>query len=97
MLTRKLALAAAALLLATPALAEPPPFAPAHGWRAKQAQHHPHPHWHKQPRRVVIVPVPVVLAPRLVAVHPSSGYSVQTRYQDPHTGLSFSVRVSGPL
>jgi hypothetical protein len=97
MLTKKLALAAAALLLATPALAEPPPFAPAHGWRAKQAQHHPHSHGRKQARRVVIVPAPVVIAPRTVAVHPVSGYGVQTRYRDPHTGLSFSVRVSGAL
>jgi hypothetical protein len=97
MLTKKLALTAATLLLATPALAEPPPFAPAHGWRAKQAQRHLHPHWRTQLPRVVIVPAPVVVAPRPVAVHPMSGYSVQTRYEDPHTGLSFNVRVSGPL
>jgi hypothetical protein len=97
MLKTKVALAAAALLLTTPALAEPPPFAPAHGWRAKQAQYQHDAHWRKHPRPVVIVPAPVVVAPRPVVVNALPGYSVQTRYQDPHTGLSFSVRVSGRL
>jgi hypothetical protein len=63
----KLAVTAFALALATPALADPPRWAPAHGWRAKHYPHHPAPrfavvqpslHYCYAPRPVVVVPPP---------------------------------------
>ncbi|SOD89346.1 hypothetical protein [Caenispirillum bisanense] len=52
------------LLDAGAALADPPPWAPAHGWRAKHEYKHKHKHkdrdWHDGPR-VVYVPVPTVV------------------------------------
>lgn len=52
---RLIGAASAALLVLTaaaPAFAHPPQWAPAHGWRAKQAGHyHQHHHYHKQDRK----------------------------------------------
>ncbi len=56
MLKSKLWIAAFALALTTPALADPPRWAPAHGWRAK----HAHPHGH---RSVVLPPRPYYYPP----------------------------------
>ena len=70
---KKLALAAAAgttLLAAAPVFADPPHWAPAHGWRAKH--HHPHyvygypyrvPAYVYYPPQPVYVPPPVVYYP----------------------------------
>lgn len=79
MLTKKTcsALAAGSLLLAAaPALASPPHWAPAHGWRAKQAKpvvvkHYYHP---APVVRHVVVTRPVYVAPAPVVVHPSPVY-----------------------
>ena len=70
MKARKIVLALAAgttLLAAAPAFADPPHWAPAHGWRAKH--HHPH-YYYRAPayvyypaRPVVVVPPPVYYAP----------------------------------
>lgn len=74
---RKIALALAAgttLLAASPAFADPPHWAPAHGWRAKH--HHPHyvyraPAYVYYPARpVVVVPPPVYYAPAPVYYAP---------------------------
>ncbi len=59
---RKLALAAAAgstLLAAAPAFADPPHWAPAHGWRAKAHA----PHFYRAPAYVYYPARPVVIAP----------------------------------
>jgi hypothetical protein len=71
MKARNLALVLAAgtsLLAAAPAFADPPHWAPAHGWRAKQ--HRPHFYPYRVPayvyapaRPVVVVSPPVVYAP----------------------------------
>jgi len=61
MLSKPLALviaAGASLLVAAPTFAQPPRWAPAHGWRAQQPQqqaHHPD-RCHHQPNVVVVYP-----------------------------------------
>lgn len=65
--TRRLGAAAMALLLAAaswpaaPALADPPPWAPAHGWRAKH--HHHHHHHHDEDEDVRVIAPPTVVMP----------------------------------
>ena len=70
MLSKKLAVlaaAGAALALSAPAFADPPHWAPAHGWRAKhQNYHHGHryvvikhrPYYYAPPPRVVVIRQP---------------------------------------
>ena len=63
---KKLALAAATgttLLAAAPAFAQPPHWAPAHGWRA---QHHQPRHCHRAPTYVYYQPRPVYVPPPVV-------------------------------
>ena len=60
---RKIALALAAgstLLVAAPAFADPPHWAPAHGWRAKH--HHSH-YYYRAPAYVYYPAQPVVVVP----------------------------------
>lgn len=47
---------AASLLPVTPALADPPPWAPAHGWRAKHEGKHKHRHDDDDDRVVYVMP-----------------------------------------
>jgi len=66
MLWKKVALTSAAgatLLLAGPAFADPPHWAPAYGWRAKHAHYDRHYPYAYAPPRVVVVTPPVVYAP----------------------------------
>ena len=59
---KKIALATAAgtaLLTAAPVFADPPYWAPAHGWRAKHHQ----PHYYRAPAYVYYPAVPVYVAP----------------------------------
>ena len=68
--TRKIALALAAgttLLAAAPVLADPPHWAPAHGWRAKH--HHSH-HYYRAPAYVYYPARPVVVVPPRVYYAP---------------------------
>jgi hypothetical protein len=60
MLSKKLAIAAAALLVSAPALAHPPHWAPAYGWKAK----------HHRPV-IVVAPRPYYVAP---AYYPAPVY-----------------------
>ena len=60
---KELALAAVAgttLLAAAPAFANPPHWAPAHGWRA---QHHQPRHYYRGPAYVYVPAAPVYYAP----------------------------------
>ena len=92
----------AAALGSTAVLADPPHWAPAHGWRAKHwdREYHEHyrPHYYAYaPRPVYVVPAPrvvyapppppVVYAPAPVVVHPAPIYA------DP----SISIRLNFPL
>jgi hypothetical protein len=63
---KKILLATAALGFSAAALADPPHWAPAYGWRA----HHYH-HYYYAPPRVVVVPAPrVVYAPPPPVAYP---------------------------
>jgi hypothetical protein len=64
---KKMLIAAAALGFSGLALADPPYWAPAHGWRA----HHARPYYYVTSRPVYVVPAPrVVYAPPPPAVYP---------------------------
>src|SRR5882672_1337668 len=65
---KKILIAAAALGFSGAALAHPPEWAPAYGWRA----HHYRPHYYYvAPRQVYVVPAPrVVYAPPPPVVYP---------------------------
>jgi hypothetical protein len=92
MLWKKLALvtaAGAALAAAVPAYADPPPWAPAHGWRAKHRPHH---------RDYVVVHRHYVPVERGVIVHPPIYYEVRPApvyYGPPAVYGSVGVTVSG--
>lgn len=69
---KKLALAAAAgatLFVAAPAFAQPPHWAPAHGWRAKHHQPRHHHYYYRAPAHVYYQPRPVYVPPP-VAYYP---------------------------
>jgi len=79
---KKILIAAAALGFSGAALAHPPEWAPAYGWRA----HHYRPHYYVAPRQVYVVPAPrVVYAPPPPVVYPY------------YAAPGFSVRFSFPL
>jgi hypothetical protein len=91
MLSKKLATAAAALLVSAPALAHPPHWAPAYGWRAQHYYHH---------RPVVVVPVrpyyavPYYAAPAPVVVYPQPAYVYpQPVYPQPGVSVNFGFRL----
>jgi hypothetical protein len=77
---RKIALALAAgttMLIAAPAFAQPPHWAPAHGWRAKQHHHHHYQHQHyaqgygyRAPAYAYYRPRPVYVPPPVVYYPP---------------------------
>ena len=95
MLTKKLALAAATgtvLLAAAPAFANPPHWAPAHGWRAQHGTHHQY-----RPQRVIVVrPAPVYYVPAPVYTYPPAPvYYAPARpvvvYRQPGLSVSFGL------
>ena len=105
MLKRKILITAAALGFAAvafgvsnAALAAPPYWAPAHGWRA----HHHHPHHYYAPRPVYVVPAPrVYYAPPPVAYYPVPApvyrpVPVVPAYPAGPTG-GISIRLNFPL
>ena len=55
--------AASALLGAAPAFADPPRYAPAHGWRSQHHHYRPRPVVVYAPPRVYYAPAPVYYAP----------------------------------
>jgi hypothetical protein len=90
---KKTLLVAAALGFSSAALADPPHWARAHGWRAT---HHHHGHYHA-PRPVYVAPRPVyvVPAPRVVyAAPPAPVYYPAPAYRP---APSVSIRFNLPL
>lgn len=97
MLSKKLAIAAAALAVSGAALAHPPHWAPAHGWHAKQYKHYKHQYY--APRPVVVVPPPhVYYVPRPVyypapAYYPAPVYHPAPVYYPAPAPVSPSVSI----
>ena len=94
MLKKTLLFTAASLGFSGAALAHPPHWAPAHGWRA----HHEAPRYYYPPRAVYVAPRPVyvVPAPRVVyAAPPAPVYypAPAPVYGNP----SVSIRLNLPL
>ena len=98
MLTKKILLAAAALGFSGFALADPPHWAPAHGWRAN------HYGYYHAPRAVYVAPAPRIVyapPPRVVyhyaapvVVHPAPVYVPAPVYS---AAPGVSIRFSFPL
>ena len=88
--------AGATLLVAAPVFADPPHWAPAHGWRAKH--HHPH-HYYRAPayvyypaRPVVVVPPPVYYAPPPAPVYYRPAPAIYGRIPvGHHASIGFSL------
>ena len=88
--------AAAAALVSTSVLADPPYWAPAHGYRAKH--HYKHPHYYHAPKRVVVVPAPrVVYAPPPPVVYPYYAAPVVVRPAPVYAAPAISIRFNIPL
>ena len=99
MLKKTLLLAAAGLGFSGVALAHPPQWAPAHGWRA---HHHEYYRPYMAPRAVYVAPRPVyvVPAPRVVYAAPPAPvyYPAAPVYPAPVYGSpSVSIRLNLPL
>ena len=91
MLKQILIATAATLGFAGSALAHPPEWAPAYGWRA----HH---HYYVAPRPVYVVPAPrVVYAPPPPVVYPYYAAPVVVRPAPVYPAPHVSVRFSFPL
>jgi hypothetical protein len=89
--------AAAAALVSTSVLADPPRWAPAHGYRAKH-HHYNHHHYYHAPRRVVVVPAPrVVYAPPPPVVYPYYAAPVVVRPAPVYAAPAISIRFNIPL
>ena len=99
MLKKTLLLAAASLGFSGAALADPPHWAPAHGWRA----HHGHEHSHYRPyyvapRPVYVVPRPVYVVPAPRVVYAAPPAPVYYPAPAPVYGSpSVSIRLNLPL
>lgn len=92
MLKKLLITTAATLGFAGSALANPPHWAPAHGWRA----HHYVRYY--APRPVVVVPAPrIVYAPPPPVVYPYYAAPVVVRPAPVYPAPALSVRFSFPL
>lgn len=89
--------ATAAALVSTGVLADPPHWAPAHGYRAKHHYKHHHENYYYAPRPVVVVPAPrVVYAPPPPVVYPY--YAAPVVVPAPAYGApSLSIRFNIPL
>ena len=99
---KKLLIATAALGFSGFALADPPHWAPAHGWRAKQhyypAYRTPHYSHYYAPRPVVVVPAPrVVYAPPPPVVYPYYAAPVVATPAPVYGAPSVSIRLNFPL
>jgi hypothetical protein len=93
---KKVLVAAAALGFSGLALANPPHWAPAHGWRAHYAPHH----YYYAPRPVVVVPAPrVVYAPPPPVAYPYYAAPVVVRPAAPvyAAPAGVSIRFNFPL
>jgi hypothetical protein len=89
--------ATAAALVSTSVLADPPHWAPAHGYRAKH-HHYNHHHYYPAPRRVVVVPAPrVVYAPPPPVVYPYYAAPVVVRPAPVYSAPAISIRFNIPL
>jgi len=95
MLKKILIATTATLGFAGSALAHPPEWAPAYGWRA----HHYRPHYYYvAPRPVYVVPAPrVVYAPPPPVVYPYYAAPVVVRPAPVYPAPHVSVRFSFPL
>ena len=92
--------ATAAALVSTSVLADPPRWAPAHGYRSKHQQQHHHYRYHhyQAPRRIVVVPAPrVVYAPPPPVVYPFYAAPVVVRPAPVYGAPSLSIRFNIPL
>ena len=92
---KKTLIAASALGISGTALANPPHWASAYGWRA----HHYRPHYYYvAPRPVYVVPAPrVVYAPPPPVVYPYYAAPVVVRPAPVYPAPAVSVRFSFPL
>ncbi|HEY5898675.1 MAG TPA: hypothetical protein VIV54_13995 [Burkholderiales bacterium] len=101
---KKILLAATALGFSGVALADPPYWAPAHGWRAKHErkyyEHHEHyrPYYYAAaPRPVYVMPAPRIVytppPPPAVVYAPAPVYHPAPVYMEP----SVSIRLNFPL
>ena len=85
---------AATLGISGTALADPPHWAPAYGWRA----HHYRPYYYVAPRPVYVVPAPrIVYAPPPPVVYPYYAAPVVVRPAPVYPAPAVSVRFSFPL
>jgi hypothetical protein len=91
MLKKTLLLTAAGLGFSTAALADPPHWAPAYGYRTHYEHHRP---YYAVPRPVYVVPAPRVVyaAPPVPVVYPAPVYPAPV-YGSP----SVSIRLNLPL
>jgi len=88
---KKILIAAAGLGISSAALADPPHWAPAYGWRA----HH---RYYVAPRPVYVVPAPrIVYAPPPPVVYPYYAAPVVVRPAPVYAAPGVSVRFSFPL
>jgi hypothetical protein len=91
---KRLSLAAAAgvsLLAAAPAFADPPHWAPAHGWRAQH--HYPH-YYYRAPAYVYYPARPVVIAPPPPAYYYAPAPVIYGRIPvNPDLQIGFRVRL----
>ena len=89
---KKILLAAATLGFSSLALANPPYWAPAHGWRV----HHYRPYYYYAPRPVYVVPAPrVVYAPPPPVVYPY--YAAPVAVVAARVAPGVTVRLDFPL
>jgi len=86
---------AAALGFSSAALADPPHWAPAHGWRAKH-KHHRH-YYAPPPVYVAPRPVYVVPAPRVVYAPPPAPVYYAPPPQPMYPAPGVSIRLHLPL
>jgi hypothetical protein len=96
---KNIVLATLALGFSGAVLADPPRWAPAHGYRAKhQHHHHYRSHYYHAPHRVVVVPAPrVVYAPPPPVVYPYYAAPVVVHPAPVYAAPSLSIRFNIPL
>ena len=97
---KKLLIAAATLGFSGAVLADPPHWAPAHGWRAKQHYAPAYRTHYYAPRPVVVMPAPrVVYAPPPPVVYPyyAAPAPVVVRPAPVYGAPTFSIRLNLPL
>jgi hypothetical protein len=89
---KKIILASLTLGFSGAVLADPPRWAPAHGYRAKHQHHHHYRHHYYAPRPLVVVPAPrVVYAPPPPVVYPYYAAPVHHGYGAPSLSIRFNI------